>query len=66
MSTDKTELVPNAEVTRATIPLWPDAARRLGVGRAAVYEAARKHEIPTIKIGRKILVPIAALERMLA
>lgn len=46
--------------------LWPDAGRRLGIGRAATYEAARRKEIPTIRIGRRILVPKAALERMLA
>jgi hypothetical protein len=27
--------------------------------------AARRGEIPTIKIGKRILVPLAALERML-
>jgi excisionase family DNA binding protein len=50
----------------ATLPLWPDVGRRLGIGRAATYEAAKRKEIPTIRIGRKILVPKAALERMLA
>lgn len=45
----------------------PEAGRRyFGVGRSASYEAARRKEIPTIKIGRKLLVPIAAVERMLA
>jgi excisionase family DNA binding protein len=53
-------------VERATMPLWPDAGRRLGIGRAATYQAAKRKEIPTIRIGRKILVPVAALERMLA
>ena len=37
-----------------------------GIGRSASYEAARRKEIPTVKIGRKLLVPIAAMERMLA
>ncbi len=35
------------------------------VGRSASYEAARRGEIPTIRIGRKKLVPIAAMERRL-
>ena len=29
------------------------------------YEAAKRDEIPTIRIGRRLLVPLAALERML-
>jgi excisionase family DNA binding protein len=55
-----------SEIERGTMRLWPDAGRRLGIGRAATYEAAKRNQIPTIRIGRKILVPVAALERMLA
>ncbi len=44
----------------------PAAGRKyFDVGRSAAYEAARKGEIPTIRIGRKKLVPIAAIERLL-
>lgn len=42
-----------------------EAALALGIGRQAAYEAARRGELPTIRIGRRILVPKAALERML-
>ncbi len=44
----------------------PEIAKELGIGRSAAYEAARTGEIPTIRIGKRILVPVAALERMLA
>jgi excisionase family DNA binding protein len=43
----------------------PEAGKCLGIGRNASYEAARRGDIPTIKIGRLIRVPIVALERML-
>jgi len=44
----------------------PEAGKRyFGLGRNASYEAARRGEIPTIKIGRKIRAPVVALERML-
>ncbi len=43
----------------------PEAAKALGIGRSAAYEAARTGQIPTIRIGKRILVPIAALERLL-
>jgi excisionase family DNA binding protein len=42
-----------------------EAAKRLGIGRNAGYVAAQTGELPTIRIGRRILVPVAALERML-
>ena len=35
------------------------------LGRNASYEAARRGEIPTIKIGRLLRVPVAAMERKL-
>ena len=43
-----------------------DAAKALGIGRNQCYEAAKRGEIPTIKIGKRLLVPKAALDRMLA
>ena len=42
------------------------AAALLGIGRSAAYEAVHRNEIPSLKIGRRLLVPISALERMLA
>ena len=44
----------------------PEAGRWLGLSRNASYEAARRGDIPTIKIGRLLRVPVAALERKLA
>ena len=42
-----------------------EAGRRLGIGRNSAYEAARRKEIPTIKVGRRILVPRTQLDRLL-
>jgi excisionase family DNA binding protein len=44
----------------------PEAGRRLGLSRGSAYEAAKRGEIPTIRIGRLLKVPIAAFERLLA
>ncbi|HML93252.1 helix-turn-helix domain-containing protein [Methyloceanibacter sp.] len=49
---------------RATATI-PEAAEKLGIGRNQAYEAARRGEIPTIRIGKRVLVPLAALERLL-
>ncbi len=50
---------------RATLNLWPDVAKILGVGRNAVYAAAARGDIPILRIGGRRLVSRAALERML-
>ena len=44
----------------------PKAGRDyLGIGRDASYEAAKRGDIPVIKIGRLLRVPVIAMERML-
>ena len=44
----------------------PKAGRTyFNLGRGASYEAARRGDIPTIRIGRKLLVPIQRLKKML-
>jgi len=43
----------------------PEAGRWLGIGRNAAYDAARRGEIPTIRIGRLLRVPVVALQRKL-
>lgn len=44
----------------------PVAGKQLfGLGKHASYEAARRGDIPAIRIGRRLFVPIRALEEML-
>ena len=43
----------------------PEAGRRLGLGKNASYEAARRGELPVLRFGRKLRVPLVALERLL-
>ena len=43
----------------------PQVAKILGIGRNQAYEAARRGDIPAIKIGKRILVPELALQHML-
>jgi excisionase family DNA binding protein len=55
----------HAEITdRFTITV-PEAARVLGLGREAAYAAARRGEIPTLRIGRRVLVPVPKLLALL-
>lgn len=36
-------------------------AELLGLGRTAAYEAARRGEFPTRRLGRRVMVPVPAL-----
>jgi len=36
-----------------------------GIGKNLSYDAARRGEIPTIRVGRLLRVPVAAMERLL-
>ena len=42
-----------------------EAGKRLGLSRSLMYEAIRTGQVPSIRIGRRILVPCAALDRLL-
>jgi excisionase family DNA binding protein len=43
-----------------------EVAAVLRISRGSAYEAAKRGEIPTVRIGHRILVPRAALERLLS
>jgi hypothetical protein len=59
MSKNETELQPK------TISV-PEAGKRyFDLSRGASYAAAASGEIPTIRIGRLLRVPVVALERLL-
>ena len=42
-----------------------EAGKLLGISRNSAYEAARRGEIPTIRVGRRILVPRSRLDELL-
>ena len=52
------------EAERATLSVV-ETASIMGVSKNVAYEAVRRGEIPSIRLGGRILVPRAALERLL-
>lgn len=42
-----------------------ETARRLGIGRASAYRAVARGEIPSIRIGKRLLIPCVAFEELL-
>jgi excisionase family DNA binding protein len=43
-----------------------EAAEVLGLSRNAAYEAIRRGELPALRFGRRVVVPRAAIDKMLA
>jgi excisionase family DNA binding protein len=52
------------DVDRLTMTV-EEVAKALGISRAFAYEAVHRGDIPHIRIGRRMLVPRAALARVL-
>jgi len=50
--------------TPATMTI-PEAAALLGISRSAAYRAVTRGEIPSVRIGRRLLVPTAKLYTIL-
>ncbi len=54
-------------VTPADTPLLiavPHAARLLSIGTTLAWDLVRAGDIPSVKLGRRVLVPRAALEHL--
>ncbi len=42
-----------------------DFRRQHGLGRERVYQSVRRGELPHVKVGRKVLIPVDALDLLL-
>ena len=58
-------MVGSDQDTPKTISVPVAGRRYFGLGKNASYAAAARGEIPVIKIGARLRVPVAALERMM-
>jgi excisionase family DNA binding protein len=43
----------------------PAAGKLLGIGRNTAYRAAKNGELPVLQFGKRMVVPLAALNRKL-
>jgi hypothetical protein len=62
------DIDPNASASAdvcKTLAVPVAGKRYFGLSRNGSYEAARRGELPVVRIGRMLRVPIVALERML-
>jgi len=56
----------NDEKTASLTVTVPEAGEMLGISRNAASDCAARGEIPTIRLGKRLVVPRAALERLLS
>lgn len=59
--------VPNADQPPLSRPSMSvqEASSLLGISVRSAYDAARSGQIPTIRLGKRLVVPTAAIRRML-
>ena len=61
---------PDLAIVRADLqPLTysvPEVARLLGINRNTAYELAARGELPTVRLGKRVLIVRAGLERLLS
>ena len=51
--------------TKPEVYTVPEVGKLLGINRNLAYEMARQGQIPTIKLGRRLVCPKAAVDRWL-
>jgi excisionase family DNA binding protein len=54
-----------ATIDRRLCVTVPEAAEMLGISRNFAYQLVREGKLPSIRFGKRILIPRAALEKML-
>jgi excisionase family DNA binding protein len=52
------------KVARLTMTVT-EAAKVLGISRTLAYEMVQRGELPHLRLGRRLVVPVPALERLL-
>lgn len=55
---------PSQPAERLTLSVT-EAAELLGIGRGTAYECVRTGELPSIKLGRRIVIPKRALQALI-
>jgi excisionase family DNA binding protein len=63
------EVLKSVTSTRPSVPpetiTVEEAGKRLGVSRMTAYTAVKRGQIPSIRVGHRLVVPVAKLNAML-
>jgi excisionase family DNA binding protein len=57
--------LPDSQTAERLVMTVPEAAELLGISRESAYKAARAGQLPTVTLGRRLLVPVARLNAFL-
>ena len=58
--------IPGRQYALGAPVILEEAAQVLGIGRNTAYEAVRTGEQPALKIGKRLLIPVKAIDALLA
>ena len=61
----KAQVTSLADLDGRAVITVSDAASLLGICRSAAYEAVRRHQLPVIRIGSRMFVPVPRLLALL-
>ena len=56
----------NEQAESLVLNVWPDVGRALNLSKPTVYALVRQGVIPSIRFGRRVVVPKKALDELLA
>ena len=56
--------MPGADAGRRTYTV-EEAAKLLGLGRNACYDGVKSGQIPSLRVGKRLLIPRPALDKLL-
>ena len=65
MRTESTQQKVWWQMERRTLTV-DEAAQALGISRASAYKAVERGEIPTLRLGKRLVVPRTKFEEMLS
>jgi excisionase family DNA binding protein len=60
-----TSMTNDLQTTRLTVSVT-EAALLLGIGRSLAYELVARGELPSLRLGRRVLIPRQSLDTLLA
>ena len=55
----------NMDIEKRLCITVPEAAKMLGISRNFAYDLVKQEKLPVIRFGKRLLIPRAALEKML-
>lgn len=56
----------DAEAESWVLNVWPDVGRRLNLSKTTTWKLVHEGTIPSIRLGKRYVVPKAALEKLIS